>query len=106
MFDSLYSHGFARVAACTADVFIADPLRNADSIVDVARRCSDAGAVVALFPELALTGYAIDDLLGQDALLDSVHDGLDVIVRASTGLLPVIVVGAPLRHRGGWSTPR
>jgi len=84
---------------------IADPLRNADSIVDIARRCSDAGAggVVA---GAGAHRYAINDLLGQDALLDSVHDGLDVIVRASTGLLPVIVVGAPLRHRGGWSTPR
>ena len=32
---------------------------------------------VAVFPELALTGYAIDDLLGQDAVLDAVHEGLD-----------------------------
>ena len=28
-FSSLYAHGFARVAACTADVYIADPARNA-----------------------------------------------------------------------------
>ena len=75
-FHSLYAHGFARVAACTADVCIADPARNAESIVEVARRCSEAGVAVALFPELSLTGYAIDDLLGQDALLDAVHDGL------------------------------
>ena len=98
-FHSLYSHGFARVAACTADVAIADPRRNAESIVDVGRRCSDQGVAVALFPELALTGYAIDDLLGQDALLDAVHDGLARIVQASADLLPVLIVGAPLRHR-------
>ena len=54
---------------------------------------------VALFPELSLTGYAIDDLLGQDALLDAVHDGLDQLIQASTDLLPVLIVGAPLRHR-------
>ncbi len=98
-FHSLYSHGFARVAACTADVAIADPLRNAESIADVGRRCSEQGVAVALFPELALTGYAIDDLLGQDALLDAVHDGLAQIVQASADLLPVLIVGAPLRHR-------
>lgn len=98
-FHSLYSHGFARVAACTADVWVADPSRNADSIITVSRRCSEQGVAVALFPELALSGYAIDDLLGQDALLDSVHDSLARIIEASVDLLPVIVVGAPLRHR-------
>ena len=74
-FRSLYAHGFARVAACTADVWIADPSRNAASIASVARQCSEQGVAVALFPELSLTGYAIDDLLGQEALLDAVHDG-------------------------------
>ena len=98
-FHSLYSHGFARVAACTADVSIADPLRNAESIVDVGRRCSELGVAVALFPELSLTGYAIDDLLGQDAVLDAVHEGLASIIEASTDLLPVLVVGAPLRQQ-------
>jgi len=98
-FHSLYGHGMARVAACTADVWIADPTRTAESIIEVARRCSDAGVAVALFPELSLTGYAIDDLLGQDALLDAVHDGLAAITAASTVLFPVLIVGAPLRHR-------
>jgi NAD+ synthase (glutamine-hydrolysing) len=98
-FESLYAHGFARVAACTADVYIADPVRNADSVVEVSRRLSESGVAVALFPELALTGYAVDDLLGQDVLLDAVHEGLAAIARASAELLPVIIVGAPLRHR-------
>ncbi len=98
-FQSLYAHGFARVAACTADVVIADPVRNADGIVEVATRCSDRGVAVAVFPELALTGYSIEDLLGQDAVLDAVHAGLRAIIDASAELLPVLIVGAPLRHR-------
>jgi NAD+ synthase (glutamine-hydrolysing) len=98
-FESLYAHGFARVAACTADVYVADPVRNARSVVDVSRRLSESGVAVAVFPELALTGYAIDDLLGQDAVLDAVHEGLAEIVTASRELLPVIIAGAPLRHR-------
>ena len=98
-FHSLYSHGFARVAACTADVFVADPLQNARSIVDVSRRCANQGVSLALFPELSLSGYAIDDLLGADAMLDAVHEGLKMVVEASTQLLPVLVVGAPLRHQ-------
>jgi NAD+ synthase (glutamine-hydrolysing) len=97
-FSSLYAHGFARVAACTADVYVADPLRNAESVVEVSRRLSEFGVAVAVFPELALTGYAIDDLLGADVVLDAVHEGLETIVQASTELVPVIIVGAPLRH--------
>ena len=98
-FHSLYAQGFVRVAACTADVYVADPARNAQSVVDVSRRLSEDGVAVAVFPELGLTGYAIDDLFGQDVVLDAVHDGLADIVRASADLLPVIIVGAPLRDR-------
>src|SRR4051794_27657837 len=50
-------------------------------------------------PELTLTGYALDDLFGQDVVLDAVHEGLAAVVEASAGLLSVIIVGAPLRHR-------
>ena len=98
-FASLYAHGFARVAACTTDVFVADPARNAASVIEVGRRLSAEGVAVAVLPELTLSGYAVEDLLGQDALLDAVLVGLEQIVAASTDLLPVIIVGAPLRHR-------
>ncbi len=98
-FRSLYAHGFARVAACTADVWIADPSRNAAGIASVAGQCSAEGVAVALFPELSLTGYAIDDLLGQQAMLDAVHDAVGELCAATADLLPAIIVGAPLRHR-------
>ena len=55
---------------------------------------------MALFPELSLSGYAIDDLLLQDTLLDAVEAGIAAIVAASGGLLPLIVFGAPVRHAG------
>ncbi|MGI4802590.1 MAG: NAD(+) synthase, partial [Janthinobacterium lividum] len=58
------------------------------------------GAAVALFPELSLSGYAIDDLLLQDTLLDAVEASIAAIVGASGGLLPLIVFGAPVRHAG------
>ncbi len=49
-FASLYAHGFARVAACTSDVYVADPLRNAASVVEVSRRVSDSGVAVVALP--------------------------------------------------------
>lgn len=97
-FRSAYRHGFARVAACTMPVAIADPPRNVETILGIARECHDDAVAVAVFPELCVCGYALDDLLLQDPLLDSVQAGLAHLVEASRELLPVLVVGAPLRH--------
>jgi NAD+ synthase (glutamine-hydrolysing) len=98
-FDSIYDQGFARVAACALPTAIADPLSNADAVLVQARAAAADGAVVVLFPELALTGYAIDDLLLQETVLDQVEQAISRLVEASDGLNAVLVVGAPLRHR-------
>jgi NAD+ synthase (glutamine-hydrolysing) len=79
-------------------VALADPATNARTVVDVAGECHQDGVAVAVFPELCLSGYSIDDLLLQDTLLDAVHQAVATVVEASTDLLPVLVVGAPLQH--------
>src|SRR3954465_9295066 len=100
-FHSIYRHGFARVAACVTASSVANPTANAAAILAAARSCHDQGAAVAVFPELCLSGYAIEDLVKQDALLDAVQRGLLTLVEASHDLVPVLIVGAPLRfaHR-------
>lgn len=99
-FASSYDQGFARVAACTLPVDIADPCTNAERTLAMARECHRESVALAVFPELGLSGYAIDDLLLQDPVLDAVLTGLGSIVAGSADLLPVLVVGAPLRHEG------
>src|SRR5579883_2211269 len=99
-FRSIYRHGLARVAAATLPCAIADPAANLDAILDEARRCDGEGAALAVFPELALSGYAIEDLLLQDALLDGVERAAEELAAASAELQPVLVVGAPVRHKG------
>jgi NAD+ synthase (glutamine-hydrolysing) len=98
MFRSLYQHGFARVAACTARGTPADPAANAAAILRVAEICAADGAALTVFPELSVSGYAIDDLLLSDALQIATEQALLTLIEASTALLPVLVVGAPLRH--------
>src|SRR5215212_6560512 len=98
-FRCMYQHGFARVAACTARIAIADPPANAEIILREARACADEGVAVAVFPELNLTGYSIEDLLHQDAVLDGVEAAVATVVEGSADLLPMLVFGAPLRHR-------
>ncbi len=98
-FYSTYRHGFIRVAACTLHTTISDPAANAESVLATARDCHDDGVALAVFPELTLSGYSIDDIVLQDTLLNSVQDALGTLIAASVDLLPVLVVGAPLRYR-------
>ena len=98
-FYNSYSQGFVRVAACTHHTTIGDPAANAASVLRLARACHDDSVAVAVFPELTLSGYSIEDIVLQDLLLDDVEAALAEIVASSTDLLPVLVVGAPLRHR-------
>ncbi|GAB97573.1 NAD+ synthase (glutamine-hydrolyzing) [Kineosphaera limosa] len=96
-FGSVYAHGFARVAAATMPIAIADPARNAETIATIAREMHDEGVAIALFPELCVSGYALEDLLLQDPLLDAVEAALAQLASATAGLRPVLIVGAPLR---------
>ncbi|CAM3311033.1 NAD(+) synthase [Mycobacterium frederiksbergense] len=98
-FYSAYRHGFVRVAACTHHTTLAVPAANAESVLRLARECHDEAVGLAVFPELTLSGYSIEDILLQDTLLDAVEESLATVVDASVDLLPVLVIGAPLRHR-------
>ena len=75
-------------------------MTNARRILEAAQACSADGAVVALFPECSLSGYAIDDLFLQDVVLDGVENGIEMLRAGSAGLLPLIAVGAPVRFEG------
>src|SRR4051812_43885318 len=97
-FWSIYRHGLARLAACTITTSIGRPARNAEAVLAVAAECAADGVAVAVFPELTLSGYSLEDVVLQDALLDAVDDALGTIIIASAELPPVLVVGAPLRR--------
>ncbi|HVY13801.1 MAG TPA: NAD(+) synthase [Rhodopila sp.] len=99
-FRSLYRHGFARVAACSTRTVLADPQANAQAILAMARDLDRQGVAVAVFPELGLSSYAISDLLQQTTLLDAVEEAVGALLAGSAELMPLLLVGAPLRHLG------
>ena len=99
-FFSPYRHEFVRVAACVPQVAVAAPSRNAENVLGLLADGDRARVALMVFPELCLSAYAIDDLLFQDAVLDAVERQIDRLICASRELLPVFVVGAPLRLQG------
>jgi NAD+ synthase (glutamine-hydrolysing) len=99
-FRSLYRHGFVRVASAVPRVRIAEPLANAEETLRLASAAGEEQAALVVFPELGLSGYSIEDLFHQQALVEGVLDALERVVAASAELLPVLVVGAPVLCEG------
>jgi NAD+ synthase (glutamine-hydrolysing) len=99
-FDSIYSHGFIRAAVCIPSLRVADPAYNLERTLRLARLASEANTAIALFPELGLSAYSNEDLFHQDALLEASQAAVAQLVQASVELMPLLIVGAPLRFYG------
>src|SRR5215212_8584961 len=99
-FRSIHRHGFVRVAAGTPPASVGDIAANADALIALAKQAHAESADLLVLPELALSSYAIDDLLLQDALLDRVEAELSRLIAATAALSTVLLIGAPIR-RGG-----
>lgn len=99
-FASPYAHGFARVAAITIPSHPGQPDRNVPEIAAAARKAARQGACVAVFPEMSISGYTLDDLVFSERLLASVEKGIELLAKATSDCAELIVVGAPLRIAG------
>jgi len=99
-FFDLYAQGFARVAVAIPRVALADPAANAAEIARLHSRATADGAAIVLFPELSLSGYSLEDLHQQEALLRAVLEALGKLLEASRASPALMIVGAPLRLEG------
>ena len=79
-----------RVAACQIDTVVGDLSGNVSRTLDALGEATGAGADLAVFPELTITGYPPEDLLGRPAF---VADNLDAFasVVAGTGDCAAVV---------------
>jgi NAD+ synthase (glutamine-hydrolysing) len=99
-FEAIHRHGFVRVASASPCASTGDVEFNVEQTLALAREADRRGVDLAVFPELNLSSYAVDDLHLQDAFLDAVEQGLSRLAGESAELKPVLVVGAPLRRNG------
>jgi NAD+ synthase (glutamine-hydrolysing) len=99
-FSSLYAHGFARVALATPRVALGDPRANVDATLELMQRAAREKAVLAVFPELGLSAYSLEDLFHQQALLDAAQDALASLLARSRRLPVAALVGLPVAVDG------
>jgi len=75
---------------------VGDMSGNARKIIDAARTAYGQGARVLVTPELAICGYAAEDLLLRPAFIDACDDALKTVARELAGLKGLhVVVGHP-----------
>jgi len=72
-----------RIAVAQIDTTVGDFAGNAEKILAFGRRAEDAGAHLALFPELAVCGYPPRDLVERAAFVAATEKTADRIARAS-----------------------
>src|SRR5256885_7520035 len=84
-----------RLALCQMNATVGDIAGNAQLIADGARAACEAGADIALFPELAITGYPPEDLLLKEHFLADAAAALRALAEEIGEV--IAVVGFPER---------
>jgi len=82
-----------RLALAQIDPTVGDLDGNRALVLDRLEQARDAGADIAVFPELAVTGYPPEDLLLRPGFVRAAERSLDEIARAARGI--VLLVGTP-----------
>ncbi|WP_354639936.1 NAD+ synthase [Kitasatospora camelliae] len=84
-----------RLALSQIDPWVGDIARNSDEVVRWTRQAAEAGAHLVAFPEMALTGYPVEDLVLRRSFVEASRSALvELAARlAAEGLghLPVVV---------------
>lgn len=88
--------GYVRLACLSPRLTPGDVPKNLAAIRDGLDQAAAAGASMAFFPELCLTGYTCADLFLQDRLLVAARDALPELARATAETGLGAVVGLPL----------
>jgi NAD+ synthase (glutamine-hydrolysing) len=91
-----------RLALAQTNPTVGDLDGNAEQVLDWSRQAADRGAHVVAFPEMALTGYPVEDLALRRSFVDASRQGLQGLAErlAASGLGETVVVvgyldGAP-----------
>src|SRR5436305_13270618 len=82
-----------RIALAQIDPVVGDLAGNRTMILERLEEAKEHGADLALFPELAVTGYPPEDLLLRPGFVRAAERSLEEIARGARGI--AVVVGTP-----------
>jgi len=86
---------------------VGDLAGNAQKIIEAAHEAHAQGAQLLLTPELAITGYAAEDLYLRPAFVAAADDAAKRVARETAGLKGLtLVIGQPVPAPGVWPSHR
>ncbi len=88
--------GYLRIGAAVPVLRVADVDFNVTAIIELIRKARQEGVQALSFPEMAITGYTLGDLVQHQALLTKAEEGLGKILAESTDNPMIVIVGMPL----------
>lgn len=92
----MLNFGFARVAAASPELRVADCEYNTQQIIALVQQADKQQVEYLVLPELCITGYSCADLFLQPKLLEAARKALLDITAATAGLDMVVIAGLPL----------
>lgn len=85
------------VAAVSPKVYVGNPTKNCEEIINILDKYSNNNIDIIVFPELTLCGSTCGDLFLHQTLIDACEKALTKIVDYSKEYYYHIVIGAPLK---------
>jgi NAD+ synthase (glutamine-hydrolysing) len=91
-----------KICVAQLNYCVGDMPGNAQKIIDAARAAYQDGARLLLTPELAICGYAAEDLFLRPSFIEACDDAVNWVARELAGLKGLtVVVGAPTQGDSG-----
>lgn len=94
------NYGYIKIASAIPEVRVADCQFNVERIIALSLQAAAHNAGIVTFPETSITAYTCGDLFAQSLLLEEAEASLQHIIRQTSHLDMVIILGMPIRISG------
>jgi NAD+ synthase (glutamine-hydrolysing) len=102
VFSGFYFNMPLKICVAQLNYCVGDMPGNAQKIIDAARTAYEGGARLLLTPELAICGYAAEDLFLRPSFIQACDDAVNLVARELAGLKGLtVVVGTPTHGDNG-----
>jgi NAD+ synthase (glutamine-hydrolysing) len=88
--------GYLRVGVAIPQLRVADVDYNVQCIIETLKKAASEGVQLLAFPEMAMTGYTLGDLVQHRALLAKAARGLEKVLAATVDSRMAVILGVPL----------
>ena len=92
------NHWYINAAVCSPIVYLGDPQKNCDNIINIIKNLNDSTRIV-VFPELSISGASLEDLFIHESVLNNSLSALKQIIDSSKNYHKLIFVGLPLMYK-------